>query len=263
MTLFFHKSFDTTDEIDGLREYITTQLIKTLKDFLQQWCMAEDGWILDGDVSGKKYKLSELDDEQDKDKIFYKIRWIKEEGTVHAEKGDSKQIIEQQLIVSYSMKYRNYMRRIGEGQIERAPKLVEAGEKTINRKKQNDPKRFIKTDHATKKGEVAEQAVSYIGQSIIDEEAKYDGFYAVCTNLEDSISSIVKANKRRWEIKECFRIMKTYFEACPVYINRQDWILAHFITCFIALIVCRYLERKLDNPYIIEQILPALQEMDS
>lgn len=257
-----NRVFNTYDEADGLRGYITTQPIKTLKDFLQQWCMAEDGWILDGDTSGKKYALSELDDEQDKDKIFYKTRWIKEEGTVHTEKGDRKQLIEQKLIVSYSMKYRNYMRRIRERQIERAQKLVESGEKTINRKKQNDPRRFIKTNHATKEGEVAEQAVSYIDQSMIDEEAKYDGFYAVCTNLDDSISSIVNANKHRWEIKECFRIMKTDFEARPVYLNRQDRILAHFITCFIALIVYRYLERKLDHQYTIEQILPTLQEMD-
>lgn len=114
------------------------------------------------------------------------------------------------------------MRRIREGQIERAQKLVESGEKTINRKKQNDPRRFIKTNHATKEGEVAEQAVSYIDQSIIDEEAKYDGFYAVCTNLNDSISSIVNANKHRWEIEECFWIMKTDFEARPVYLNRRS-----------------------------------------
>lgn len=257
-----NRVFNTYDEVDGLRGYITTQPIKTLKDFLQEWCMADDGWILDGDTSGKNYKLSELDDEQDKDKIFYKTRWIKEEGTVHTESGDKKQIIEQKLIVSYSIKYRNYMRRIREGQIERARRLVESGEKAINRKKQNDPKRFIKTDHATREGEAAEQSISYIDQSVIDEEARYDGFYAVCTNLDDSISSIVKANKRRWEIEECFRIMKTDFEARPVYLNRQDRILAHFITCFIALIIYRYLERKLDNEYTIEQILPTLQEMD-
>lgn len=218
--------------------------------------------MLDGDNSGRKYRISELDDEQDNDKIFYKTRWIKEEGIVHTERGDKKQIIEQKLIVSYSIKYRNFMRHVREGQIERAMRMVESGEKTINRKRQNDPKRFIKTDHATKNGEVAEEAVSYIDESVIADEEKYDGFYAVCTNLDDSVSSIVKANKRRWEIEECFRIMKTDFEARPVYLNRQDRILAHFITCFIALIVYRYLEKKLDNKYTIDQILPVLQEMD-
>ena len=154
------------------------------------------------------------------------------------------------------------MRHVREGQIERAIKMVESGEKTINKKKQNDPKRFIKTDHATSDGEIANLSVSYIDKSVIYDEEKYDGFYAVCTNLDDDVSSIVKANKRRWEIEECFRIMKTDFEARPVYLNRQDRILAHFITCFIALIVYRYVEKKLDNKYTIDQILPVLQEMD-
>lgn len=257
-----NRFFNTYDAEDGMRGFITTQSIKTLKGFLQDWCMADAGWKLDGDTSGREYKLSELDDEADKEKIFYKERWIKEEGTVHTANGDKKQIIDQKLIVSYSIKYRNFMRHIREGQIDRAKKFLESGEKSINHKKQNDPKRFIKTEHATENGEVAEKASSYIDQSVIDEEEKYDGFYAVCTNLSDSVSSIVKANKRRWEIEECFRIMKTDFEARPVYLNRQDRIVAHFITCFIALIVYRYLERKLDNKYTIDQILPTLQEID-
>ena len=257
-----NRVFNTYDKDDGMRSYITTQPIKTLKEFLQEWCLSDDGWSLDGDTSGKTYKISELDEERDKDKIFYRTRWIKEEGVVHTDKGDKKQIIEQKLIVSYSIKYKNFLRHVREGQIERAMKIVESGEKTINRKNQNDPKRFIKTDHATKNGEVADISASYIDESVIADEEKYDGFYAVCTNLDDSISNIIKANKRRWEIEECFRIMKSDFEARPVYLNRQDRILAHFITCFIALIVYRYLERKLDNKYTIEQILPTLQEMD-
>ena len=257
-----NRVFNTYDKNDGLRAYITTQPVKTLKEFLQEWCLADDGWCLDGDSSGKKYKLSELDSERDKEKIFYKTRWIKEEGTVHTDHGDKKQIIEQKLIVSYSIKYRDYQRHVRARQIERARTLVDSGERLINKKRQNDPKRFIKTDHATKDGEIAELSSSYIDSSVIEAEEKYDGFYAVCTNLDDSISAIVKINKRRWEIEECFRIMKTDFEARPVYLKRQERITAHFITCFIALIVYRYLERKLENKYTIDQILQTLQEMD-
>lgn len=257
-----NRVFNSYDAEDGLRGYITTQPIKTLKEFLQEWCLSDDGWILDGDDSGKTYKISELDEEADKDKIFCKTRWIKEEGLVHTDKGDRKEIIEQKLIVSYSIKYRSFQRYVREGQIERAKKLVESGYTSSGRKKQNDPQRFIKTDHATKDGKVAEIAASYIDQSIIENEAKYDGFYAVCTNLDESIASIIKANKRRWEIEKCFRIMNTDFEARPVYLNRKERILSHFITCFISLIVCRYLEKKLDTKYTIEQILPTLREMD-
>ena len=257
-----NRVFNTYDKEDGLRGYITTQPIKTLKAFLQEWCLADDGWILDGDNSGKKYKISELDNGLDRDKIFYKTRWIKEKGVVHTDNGDRVQFIEQKLIVSYSIKYRDYLRHVREEQIERARKLVESGEKAMNKKKQNDPRRFIKTDHATKDGEIADISESYIDPAVIETEEKYDGFYAVCTNLNDSIGTIVKVNKRRWEIEECFRIMKTDFAARRVYLKRQDRIMAHFITCFISLIVYRYLERKLGNKYTIDQILPTLREMD-
>ncbi len=175
----------------------------------------------DGDEAGKKYKISELDDEKDKNKIFYKTRWIKEEGPVHTDNGDKKEITEQKLIVPYSIKYRSFQRHIREGQIERAKKLVEEGYTSAGKKKQNDPKRFIKTDHATKDGEIAEISASCIGQSVIGDGEKYDGFYAVCTDLDGNISSIVKANRRRWEIEECFRIMKTDFEARPVYTRTE------------------------------------------
>ena len=257
-----NRVFNSYDGEDGMRAYITTQPIKALKGFLQDWCLADEGWMLDGDGTGEEYKISELDDEADKDKIFYKTRWIKEDGLVHTEHGDKKQAIEQKLIVSYSIKYKNFQRHVREGQVERAMKMVESGVAAVGKKKQNDPKRFIKTDHATKDGEVAEHSMSYIDEALIADEEKYDGFYAVCTNLDDSIGSIVKANKRRWEIEECFRIMKTDFEARPVYLNRQDRILAHFITCFIALIVYRYLEQKLGDKYTIGQVIPTLQEMD-
>ena len=247
---------------DGMRGYITTQPIKTLKNFLQEWCLSDEGWSLDGDDSGKTYRISELDDELDKDRIFYKTRWIKEEGLVRTADGNRKEVIEQRLIVSYSIRYRDFQRHVREGQIERAMKLVEKGGTLAARKRQNDPGRFIKTDHATKDGEVADVSASYIDSTVIANEERYDGFYAVCTNLEDSVDSIVRANKRRWEIEECFRIIKTDFQARPVYLNRQDRILAHFITCFISLIVYRYLEKKLDNRYTVSQILPALREMD-
>lgn len=144
----------------------------------------------------------------------------------------------------------------------RAEKMIARGEGAAGKKRPNDPKRFIKTDHATKDGEAAEKSISYIDQSAIDKEAAYDGFYAVCTNLEDEAQTIVGVNKRRWEIEECFRIMKTDFGARPVYVKRRERIFAHFIVCFIALIVYRYLEKKLGGKYTISQIISTLQEMD-
>ena len=257
-----NRYFNDYDKDDGSRAFITTQSLKKLKGHLKQWALDPTGWMLDGDT-GKTYDIRELDEDADLEKVFYKSRWIKEKSNIRTEDGLSKSVeIEQQLIVSYSIKYRNYLRSIRNGQIERARKMVENGESAIGKKRQNDPKRFIKTDHATAEGEVAQVAASYVDQTLIETEEQYDGFYAVCTNLDDDVKNIVKVNQRRWEIEECFRIMKTDFEARPVYVKRQDRILAHFITCFIALIVYRYLERKLGNKYTITQLLSTLQEMD-
>ena len=257
-----NRYFNTYDKQDGNRSFITTQSIKKLKSHLKKWALEPTGWYLSGSSSMTEYDIRELDDNDDKEKIFFKSRWIKEKTEIH-EDGKTKVIeLEQQLVVSYSIKYRDYLRSIRNGQIERAEKMIARGEGSTGRKRPNDPKRLIATDHATQDGEVAKKAVSYINQKRIDEEEKYDGFYAVCTNLEDEPETIIKVNKRRWQIEECFRIMKTDFEARPVYVKRKDRILAHFITCFIALIVYRYLEQKLDNKYTIDQILSTLQEMD-
>ncbi|MEG0491723.1 MAG: transposase, partial [Clostridia bacterium] len=93
-------------------------------------------------------------------------------------------------------------------------------------------------------------------------EEVFDGFYALCTNLGDPVQEIVKVNQRRWEIEECFRIMKTEFKARPVYLSRDDRIKAHFTTCFLALIVYRYLEKMLDYKYTTTEIISSLKEMN-
>ena len=102
----------------------------------------------------------------------------------------------------------------------------------------------------------------WCNQERVDEEAMYDGFYAVCTDLDDTVDNIVKINQYRWKIEECFRIMKTDFESRPVYVSLQDRIKAHFITCYLALIVYRYLEKKLGNKYTTTEILETLRDME-
>ena len=247
-----NRKFNDYDGDDGQRAFVTTQSIKKLKDYQKQWALDISGWRLAGDTSKKPilYDLSKLDAEKDKDKIYYKSRWINEDG------------LEQQLIVTFSLKYKEYQQTIRNRQVTRAMKAVKKGKSGVETKRQNDPKRFIKADHATENGEVANKAVYYVDQESIKEEEKYDGFYAVCANLEDNAEEIVKINKRRWEIEECFRIMKTDFEARPVYLQRQERITAHFITCFIALIVYRYLEKQLDEKYTCSEILETLRDMN-
>ena len=229
------------------RGYVTTQSIKKLKGFLQDFCLDDDGWYLPG--SSKKYKLSELDEEADYDKVFYKDRWINEDH------------LEQHLIVTYSIKYRNYQRTIRDCQVERAKKFVESPSK-LTKNRANDPKRFIEQGHCTLDGEAASKTITSLNQAQIDNEEKYDGLYAVCTNLEYDVAGIIKINQKRWEIEECFRIMKTEFKARPVYLSRKDRITAHFTTCFTALVIYRILEQKLKEKYTCEELIDAIRSMD-
>lgn len=257
-----NRYFNSYGKADATRDFITTQSVKKLKAHLKKWALAPEGWRLSGSDGRTTYNINELDEAECLDRIYYKSRWIKEKVEAVIDGQSRKVELEQQLIVTYSIKYRNYLRSIRNRQVERARKAVAAGAKAVERKRQNDPKRFIKVNHATKDGDVAEQAACYIDEDAIAKEEQYDGFYAVCTSLEDEPEPIIKVNQRRWEIEECFRIMKSEFQARPVYLKLKDRIVAHFITCFISLIVYRYLERKLDNRYTVGQIIDTLQEMN-
>ena len=230
------------------RAFITTQSVKKLKKHLKEWALDPIGWQLEGDI--KTYDITGLDEDKFKDKIFYKERWIKEDG------------LEQKLIVTYSIKYRNYQRLIRKNQIERAIKTITTNPTKLNKSNQNDYKRLIKKTHCTSEGEIAEKDIYCIDNDLIAAEEAFDGFYAVCTNLEDEASEIVRVNKRRWEIEDCFRIMKSEFKARPVFLSRDDRIQAHFMTCFISLIIYRLLEKKLGEKYTCHDILKNLKEMD-
>ncbi len=257
-----NRYFNNYDKEDGTRDFITTQSVKKLKGHLKKWALDPQGWLLSGSDGRTVYNIEELDEAECLDRIYYKNRWTKEKVDVTIDGQAQKVELEQQLIVTYSIKYRNYLRSIRDRQVERAKKALGAGARAVERKRQNDPKCFIKASHATGDGEVAEHTAYYIDEEAIAQEEKYDGFYAVCTSLEDGAGSIIKVNQRRWEIEECFRIMKSEFQARPVYLKRQERIVAHFITCFISLIIYRYLEKRLDNRYTVSQIIDTLQEMD-
>jgi len=184
------------------------------------------------------------------DKIFYKEQWINEND------------LEQKIIVTYSLKYKNYQENIRNSQIERAKNLIKNNPQKLRKTNANDYKRFIIKTSVTKAGEIADKDILSINDEIIKSEAIYDGLYAVCTNLDDNISEIIKINQRRWEIEESFRIMKTEFKARPVYLSRDDRIEAHFTTCFISLMIYRYLEKRLDEKFTVNQIIDTLKNMN-
>ncbi len=241
------------------RAFITTQSIKKLKKHLKEWCLDPAGWKLDGyerDKNGKPatFNINQLEDPELARKFlkstFYKERWIKSDG------------LEQKLIVTFSLKYKFYQQRIRERQIGRAEKMLESSLSSLKKHSRNDCKRFIKKTGVTADGEIAEKEIYELDQSVIKDEAKYDGFYAVCTNLEDRPPAIAKINHNRWEIEECFRIMKTDFKSRPAYVYTDTRIKAHFMTCFLALIIFRYLEKKLEYKYTCEEILDTIRDMN-
>ena len=242
-----NRKFNDKDD----RAFITTQSIKKLKKHLKEWSLEPSGWNLVG--SNETYNISNIEDDKInryKDCIFFKERWINENG------------LQQKFIVTFSLKYKSYQRNIRNSQIERARKAINTKGFKLDKNNQNDFKRFITKTNITNDGEIADKKIFSINQNLIAEEEKYDGFYGVCTNLDDEATDIIKVNKRRWEIEECFRIMKTEFKARPVYLSRDDRIIAHFMTCYIALLIYRLLEKRLDEKFTIEQIIDCLRDMN-
>ena len=244
-----NRKFNDMDE----RAFITTQSIKKLKKYLMDLALSPDEWHLSGDT--KKYNINDIEKDEAsielyKDRIFFKERWINENG------------LEQKLIVTYSLKYKNYQRQIRNSQIERAKVAIANKCFKLDKCNQNDFKRFIKKTNVTNDGEIAEKKVLSLNTDTILKEEKFDGFYGVCTNLNDNAEEIIKVNQRRWKIEESFRIMKSEFKARPMYLSRDDRITAHFTTCFLSLVILRFLEKRLEEKYTSSQIINTLKNMN-
>lgn len=231
------------------RRFITVQSIKKMKGHLKEWALGDDGWSCPA-YPGKEFSISEIkaDPEKYKSDTFCKDQWYRDNG------------LSQRFIVTFSLKYMEYLSGIREKHVSRAEKMIRTN--SVSKHRQTDYKRFISEMSCTDDGEVAERKEFSIDESRIAEEERYDGFYAVATNLDDNVSEIIRINKQRWEIEESFRIMKSEFKARPVYLSRDDRIKAHFTTCFIALVLFRYLEKiKLKETCTCEELIDTLRSM--
>ena len=230
----------------GERAYIVTQSIKKLKKEEKEWALNMQGFKRISDDTPVDITQLPADDKG----LYYK------------DEPYTTKKLHQRLIITYSPKYALYQKSIRDRQVERAQKMLDSGNTKKNRKNPNDPARFIGTTAATKEGEAAD-IHHYLDESKIEEESKYDGLYAVCTDLlDDDVCDILKVSERRWQIEECFRIMKTDFSARPVYLQDENRIKAHFLICFLSLTIYRFLEKKLDSKYTCEEILCALKAMN-
>ena len=269
-----------TDEIkqfnikDG-RSFVITQSIKKLKQIYKDEIFKDDNWRIVGDLT-HIYKLSDILNDEKKSTIHYETVFYK---IVQTETSH----VVQDLIVTFQIKYRDYLRNVRNGQIERAKKKISSTNKgdkiklsnnpndyrrlikedvevMESKKKSNNEKNFNSLNESSKK---EKYSYSYsIDEDIIKEEEKYDGYYGITTNLNGDISEILAISKNRWEIEESFRILKTDFDSGTIHLSREDRIKAHFLTCFISLLIYRILENKLDYKYTHNQIIEKLREME-
>lgn len=232
------------------RSYVITQSLKKLKKEDQEIALNSKQFRKLNSTQFIDLKSLDESDPEVYNSIYYKEIPL-----------ESKKLSET-LIVTYSPKYKAYQSKIRQGQIERAVKMINTGGKIKKtHRNPNDPARFVTQTAVTENGEVAKQQLCELNQEAIDKEAKFDGLYGVVTDIEGDVSQIIAINQRRWQIEECFRIMKTEFEARPIYLQREDRIKAHFLICFLALLVYRLLEEKLEHRYTVEQIIDTLKSM--
>lgn len=275
-----NRKFNNKDQDDplvqigllGQRRFICTQSIKKLKAFLKEWSTETEGWcyIKKGEngksVIVKNFSLTKLEDE---------ISYLEHYRTVFfRERTTAENNLDSRLIVTFSLKYRDYMRELRERKIKRANKMIESG--TYATESDRSPRSLIEKSYTTKKGEAATKHSAKLNTQKIEDDARFDGFYAVTTNIfpnEMPVEKIAAISARRWEIEECFRIMKTDLEARPFYHSTDNRILAHFQTCFLSLVLLRGIEQRLASyikgsgqyPYFnftLDQILLALKNVN-
>ncbi len=234
------------------RSFIVTQSLKKLKEYLLNWALDDSNWS-----NGKSIETV-LENE-----ILYKSRPIKEKGTVIIDGLNVQKEIEQKLIVTYSPRYAAYQKQIRDEQIERAKRLLKKPS-SFDKYSSTDFKRLIKNIAYDKNGEIINKDLS-LDYDLINKESKLDGFYSLVTNLEGNVEEIIEINHNRWEIEESFRIMKTDFKARPVYLQNENRIKSHFLTCYLALLIFRILEQKIntnDNHFTSNQIISCLKDMN-
>ena len=244
------KKFNVKDN----RGFVITQSLKKLKNEYKIQVFDKNDWRILNDLKNVYNLENIINDESLKEKyydtLFYKVIQTETKS------------VKQDLIVTFSLKYFDYNRNIRNNQIERAKKSIETNNVTRKGKNQNDYRRFIDSINSTNNGEIAENSSYSINEDLIKDEEKYDGYYALTTNLIGDINQILKIVKGRWEIEESFRIMKSDFLARPVNLSREDRIKAHFMTCFISLFIYRLLEKKLNYKFTTSQILETLRGMN-
>lgn len=260
----------------GGRAFIVTQSIKKLSDILKKAVFNDfDYKLLSSDKKASVEEMKTFDREKDENRVLYddciykvieadrafdlglyETVVLKNGKTV---KKKSMAVLKQKLIVTFSRKMMEYQRFIRNRQIERAKEMLSNLDPETYKKGPNDVTRFIKRAN---KGSTDRYELDL---ERIEEESKYDGYYAVATNLDDPAKDILKISSQRYKIEDCFRVMKTNFSARPVYHYKKERIISHFLICYTALLIYRLLEKQLDDRkkhFTTENIIETLKNME-
>ena len=265
----------------GGRAFIVTQSIKKLSDVMKKAVFSDIDYQLLSDNSSITLKqMKSFDKTDEKNLRLYNDKAYK---IIQADKAfdcglyeekickngvkrnvKSKTVIPQKIIITFSRKMMEYQRYIRNRQIERAKKILKNLDPDTYKKGPNDVTRFIKRKSKTTSGEEVTELYE-IDQSVIEEEEKYDGFYAIATNLDDPAKDIIEISSNRYKIEDCFRVLKTNLSARPVFHQKRERIISHFLICYTALLIYRILEKKLNTTnthFTTENIIETLRNMN-
>lgn len=238
------------------RAFVVTQSLKKLPSHLKEWALDKSGWKK---LSSNEAGFPSLIDEDHE--ILYKTRYMLEDVTIKDNYGKPLKIQKGwRLIVTYSPLYAKYQTEILNKQVERAKKII-ANPNSYKKGSMNDVKRFIKNLSFDSNGEIITNSKLLFDEELLAKEKQFIGYYGLTTNLKDKVQDIVSINHNRWKIEESFRIMKTDFKSRPVFHYKDDRIKAHFLTCYLALLIFRLLQLKVKDKFTSSELLTALRNM--
>ena len=250
------------------REYITVQSLPSLSKADQDMALDPRGWRvayrdnglapIDHSSPEKEiFNLDEIDLDAERGTRFYKEIIVNKNL-----RGDITTSRPERIIVTYNHDFALYLRHKREERISTAQKII-SRKQTKSRQSQQDPRRYVTTDYVTKDGQKAAKVRMALDEKAIAHEQRFDGFYAYGTSLDDNAVDVLRARSFHHEIEHLFRTTKTFLDARPVHLRRQERIRSHFLVCFLAMIILKILQKQLNMPELsIDCLIGTLRSFE-
>lgn len=250
------------------RDYITVQSIPSLPRKDQDMALDPRGWRvayrdktlppIDPENPDRKiYNLNEINLEAERHTRFYKEIIVNKrlDGKADTQRAE-------RVIVTYTHEYALFLKHKREERLKTAKKIVK-NKQTKSRQSQQDPRRYVETTYITADGKKANKIAMAIDTDTVKYDERFDGFYAYGTSLDIEAVDVLRARSFHHEIEHLFRTTKTFLDARPVYLQRQDRIKSHFLTCFLAMVILKMLQKQLDMPKVtIDELIKTLRNFD-